>query len=244
MARLGGHLLRAAAPRSRRTNTSPTGRRAPRPREVGKRVAEAFIPAPHMDMSSHGPQALHYSHVATWTGALQFAGAHQGRGPQEAARRSFRSVPAANGTRVPRADHVDGTVFGALPLELYMQDARFRYRVMGLAFADAQWDRPAARRPLPPDALVDRRHVHDHRAAARGVPRHGDAKYLERATQSMVAYLAKLQQPNGLFFHAPDVPFYWGRGDGWVAVGMAELLRDLPREAQVCTRRCSRPIAA
>ena len=44
----------------------------------------------------------------------------------------------------------------------------------------------------------------------------------------MVAYLEKLQQPNGLFFHAPDVKFYWGRGDGWVAVGMAEMLRDLP----------------
>ena len=43
------------------------------PREVGKRVAERFIPTPHMDMPNHGPQALHYSHVATWTGALQFA---------------------------------------------------------------------------------------------------------------------------------------------------------------------------
>jgi rhamnogalacturonyl hydrolase YesR len=46
----------------------------------------------------------------------------------------------------------------------------------------------------------------------------------------MVAYLDKLQQPNGLFYHAPDVPFYWGRGDGWVAAGMAELLRSLPED--------------
>ena len=35
------------------------------PREVGRRVAERFIPTPHMEMPSHGPQALHYSHVAT-----------------------------------------------------------------------------------------------------------------------------------------------------------------------------------
>ena len=54
----------------------------------------------------------------------------------------------------------------------------------------------------------------------------GEAKYLERAAREMVAYLDKLQQPNGLFFHAPDVPFFWGRGDGWVAVGMTEMLRD------------------
>jgi rhamnogalacturonyl hydrolase YesR len=46
----------------------------------------------------------------------------------------------------------------------------------------------------------------------------------------MVAYLDKLQQPNGLFYHAPDVPFFWGRGDGWVAAGMTEMLRDLPAD--------------
>ncbi|RPI16626.1 MAG: glycosyl hydrolase, partial [Acidobacteriales bacterium] len=27
---------------------------------------------------------------------------------------------------------------------------------------------------------------------------------------------------------APDVPFFWGRGDGWVAAGMTELLWSLP----------------
>jgi unsaturated rhamnogalacturonyl hydrolase len=44
-----------------------------------------------------------------------------------------------------------------------------------------------------------------------------------------VLYLDSLQKPNGLFYHAPDVPYFWGRGDGWMAVGMAELLRSLPK---------------
>ena len=57
----------------------------------------------------------------------------------------------------------------------------------------------------------------------------GDPKYLDRAALEMTTYLDKLQQPNGLFYHAPDVPFYWGRGDGWVAAGMAEMLRSLPQ---------------
>ena len=65
----------------------------------------------------------------------------------------------------------------------------------------------------------------------------GDSKYLDRAALEMTTYLDKLQQPNGLFYHAPDVPFYWGRGDGWVAAGMAEMLRSLPenhpRRAQI-----------
>lgn len=48
-----------------------------------------------------------------------------------------------------------------------------------------------------------------------------DMKYLDRAAKEMVLYpLDELQRPNGLFFHAPDVPFYWGRGNGWIAAGM------------------------
>ncbi|HEX3728989.1 MAG TPA: glycoside hydrolase family 88 protein, partial [Opitutaceae bacterium] len=49
-----------------------------------------------------------------------------------------------------------------------------------------------------------------------------------RGAREMAAYLDKLQEPNGLFHHAPDVPFFWGRGDGWFAAGMAEMLRSLP----------------
>jgi rhamnogalacturonyl hydrolase YesR len=43
----------------------------------------------------------------------------------------------------------------------------------------------------------------------------GDAKYIDRAAVEMTTYLDKLQQSNGLFYHAPDVPFFWGRGNGW-----------------------------
>ena len=58
----------------------------------------------------------------------------------------------------------------------------------------------------------------------------GDHKYIDRAANEMVAYLKKLQQPSGLFYHAPDVPFYWGRGNGWVAAGMTEMLLSLPQD--------------
>ena len=56
----------------------------------------------------------------------------------------------------------------------------------------------------------------------------GDKKYINRAAKEMVLYLDELQHKNGLFYHAPDVPYYWGRGDGWMAVGMTELLANLP----------------
>ena len=56
----------------------------------------------------------------------------------------------------------------------------------------------------------------------------GDARYLDRAATAMAAYLDRLQQPNGLFFHTTTSPRHWGRGNGWFAAGMAELLRALP----------------
>ncbi len=222
---LGWLAAAAALAQSRHFGDWPAGTD---PREVGKRVAEAFIPVPNMEMPSHGPKALHYSHVATWTGALQFAQLTQDKDLRKRLIDRFDPMFAAIGDTVPFTDHVDGAVFGSLPLELYIQEPRFRYRLMGLTFADAQWDRPL------PDGLSrqtrwwidDMYMITALQLQAYRVT--GDSKYLERTADSMVAYLKKLQQPTGLFFHAPDIPFYWGRGDGWVAVGMAELLRELP----------------
>ena len=53
--------------------------------------------------------------------------------------------------------------------------------------------------------------------------------YIERTARDMIGYLDTHQTPNGLFYHAYDIPFYWGRGDGWLAAGMAELLSILPK---------------
>ena len=44
----------------------------------------------------------------------------------------------------------------------------------------------------------------------------GKREYMDRAVKEMVVYLDELQRPNGLFYHAPDVPYFWqeGMGDG------------------------------
>ena len=62
-----------------------------------------------------------------------------------------------------------------------------------------------------------------------------DRKYIDRAAKEMCLYLDELQlkkgRAKGLFYHAPDVPFVWGRGDGWMAGGMALLLKYLPEDS-------------
>ena len=126
--------------------------------------------------------------------------------------------------------HVDDNIFGIVPLEIGMETKDQKYLSYGQSWADKQWDNPL------PDGLSDetRYWIDDmymltilQLEAYRAT---GDKKYLDRDATEMVAYLDKLQQPNGLFYHAPDVPFFWGRGDGWVAAGMAEMLRDLPAD--------------
>ena len=122
---------------------------------------------------------------------------------------------------------MDFSVFGVVPLEIYIETKEPKYLDMGRPSPTGS-GAPHAGRVDQRDPLLDRRHVYDHGPPGAGYRATGDAMYLDRAALEMVAYLDKLQQPNGLFYHAPDVPFYWGRGNGWVAAGMAELLRSLP----------------
>jgi len=136
----------------------------------------------------------------------------------------------AEAARIPVRHHVDDSIFGIIALEIGIDTKDPKYLAYGKSWADRQWESPQ------PDGLsgetrywIDDMYMltilqlEAYRAT-------GDKKYLDRDAREMASYLDKLQQPNGLFYHAPDVPFFWGRGDGWVAAGMAEILRDLPAD--------------
>lgn len=209
------------------------------PQEVGRRVVERFIPREYRLLTKD--QVIHYVETCTWYGALTFAKLTKDQEMTKRLVSRFQPLFGEKARHLPPALNVDYAVFGALPLELYIQTKDERYLKMGLSLADQQWTTPADRSQLDAEASE---------AVAAGLSWHtrfwiddmymitmlqtqayratGDAKYLDRAADEAVAYLAKLQQPNGLFYHAPDVPFFWGRGDGWFAAGMSELLRALP----------------
>ena len=195
------------------------------PREIGERVAERFVPSAHLRTNT-----IIYPEVCAWYGALTFAKLD---GDKDLTRRlvaRFDPLLGPDSALVPTERHVDFSVFGTVPLEIYIENKEKKYLDMGIAIADRQWEKPT------PDGLtaetrfwiddmfmITAVQVQAYRAT-------NDKKYIDRAALEMAAYLEKLQQPNGLFYHAPDVPFYWGRGNGWVAVGMAEMLRSLPKD--------------
>jgi len=199
------------------------------PREIGKRVAERFVATPHTNFGrSVPPEHITYPEAVAWYGALQFAKLSGDSSLTQQLIKRFDPLFGEESDLVPAPVHVDSTVFAAVPFEIYMQTKQQKYLILAKELADQQWENPT------PDGLTNQSRfwiddmymvtiaqVQAYRAT-------GETKYIDRAALEMTAYLDKLQQQNGLFFHAPDAPFYWGRGNGWVAAGMTELLRTLP----------------
>jgi unsaturated rhamnogalacturonyl hydrolase len=52
----------------------------------------------------------------------------------------------------------------------------------------------------------------------------------------LTTYAERLQRADGLFVHAEDAPYAWGRGNGFAALGLAEALTHLPADAAERTR--------
>jgi rhamnogalacturonyl hydrolase YesR len=55
-------------------------------------------------------------------------------------------------------------------------------------------------------------------------------EYYDLLARTLTQYAAKLQQPTGLFQHAADAPFCWGRGNGFASLGLMEALTYLPAD--------------
>jgi len=211
------------------------------PEEIGKRVAERFIATPHPNFGRPTPpKVITYPETCAWYGALTFAKESKNKEITQKLVQRFEPLFGKEANMIPVPDHVDYSVFGSVPLELYMQTKDSRYLTMGKTIADKQWGPPEGPRVTPESHkfynqgytwqtrlwiddmfMITALQSQAYRAT-------GDQKYIDKAANEMVFYLDQLQRPNGLFYHAPDVPFFWGRGDGWMAAGMAELLRSLP----------------
>ena len=55
-----------------------------------------------------------------------------------------------------------------------------------------------------------------------------DPRYAATVGRLLTTYAEKLQRPDGIFIHAVEGPFAWGRGNGFAAFGLAEALEHLP----------------
>lgn len=212
------------------------------PEEVGTRISKRFISGKHMLHKKNGKDGIHYAEVCTWYGALKYAVAVGDNALIKQLQNKFEPLFTTEANYQPLMNHVDLNMFGCLPFEFYQITKDQRYYDMGLPYADTQWQ-------VPDTATTEEKNwarkgfswqtrlwIDDMFMItiiqSQAYKATGKREYIDRAAREMVMYLDELQHPNGLFYHAPDVPFYWGRGNGWMAAGMTELLRYLPKDNQ------------
>ena len=89
------------------------------PQEVGKRLAEHFIPSPHQ-----GTGTIFYGEVATWYGALTFAQLTHDNDLRDRLIKKFEPLMpgGVEAAKIPMRHHVDDNIFGVVPLESWHAD--------------------------------------------------------------------------------------------------------------------------
>lgn len=212
------------------------------PEEIGTLLCNRFIPGNHMFHKKNGRDGIHYAEVCTWYGALKFADVINDNELIKQLQNKFEPLFSTEADYLPYMNHVDLNMFGCLPLEFYQLTGEKRYYDLGIPYADTQWQVPDSATTKEKEfaekdfSWQTRLWIDDMFmitiVQSQAFKTTGKREYIDRAANEMIMYLDELQRPNGLFYHAPDVPFYWGRGNGWMAVGMAELLRYLPEKHQ------------
>ena len=205
------------------------------PQEIGRRVAENFAGRQLRYQTgsyatARAPSPVIYPEVIAWYGALTFAEVTKSTDLQQKLIQKFSLFSTPEGAaHISSNNGVDYHVFGAVPLEIYQLTKTQGYLDLGQSFADRQFATTNAEGLSGSDTrywvddlyMLPLVELQAYRATK-------DKKYLDRVALTFSVYLDRLQQPSGLFYHGDGAPYYWSRGDGWVAAGITELLRDLP----------------
>lgn len=213
------------------------------PQKIGLLVSNRFVESPHNSFRPPAPpKSITYPEVCAWYGALRFAKITENNLLLNQLDDRFKHLINNESQLIPKPAHVDNTVFGAVPFELFMQTKEKKYLDLALQIADAQWKMPEN---VTPDQAAGYKTLLDNNLTwqtrywiddmfmitmvqTQAYRATADRKHIDRTAYEMYVYLDTLQQANGLFYHSPDAPYFWGRGNGWMAAGMTELLISLP----------------
>lgn len=167
----------------------------------------------------------HYKVACAWSGALALTGKLEWKTFQNDLIECYSPFKNSYKELLKSKGHVDHNVFGIVPLEIYLQNKDQEYLEEGLLLADHQRARlqDQIRYAIDDMFMIPRLQLQAFRAS-------GKMDYLDTAASVLSLYIDRLQQADGLFFHHPDFQYKWGRGNGWVAAGLASILSVLPRD--------------
>ena len=122
------------------------------PLEVGNRIANKFIVTPHTRFGNpraeKAPNYITYPDACAWLGALWFGKVTKNEPLLDKLKDRFEPLFSTEQKMLPRMNHVDHNVVGAVPLELYIQKkGDQRYYDLGMRYADTQWEAPVDATP-------------------------------------------------------------------------------------------------
>jgi rhamnogalacturonyl hydrolase YesR len=196
-----------------------TGELEYQPEEIGKSVVSHIIKQ---------RVKWRYQRVCAYYGACRLSEAINDPGILQQMEALYS--PFLEGTRESHSGHVDYNVFGIWPFEMYRQTGNEKYLDQAKVLADDEFKDPredglsAYTRFWVDDMyMVGSLQAQSYKSTL-------DKVYLDRAALTLKVYCDSLQRDNGLFFHREDVPFYWGRGNGWAAAALTEVLMVLPED--------------
>jgi len=191
----------------------------PSPGETGKKI---------VDNIAGRRFGWRYQKVCTYYGSLILADAIGDKTITEKIAGGY--APFLKGHKKPHMGHVDYNVFGIWPFELYRQTGEEKYLAIPEKLAENEF------KELNTEGLsgLSRYWVDDmYMVGSLQVQAYKSLKdtvFLNRAARQLVVYCNRLQRDNGLFYHREDAPFFWGRGNGWAAASMTEVLLVLPSD--------------
>ena len=211
------------------------------PKEIGLRVTENLLGREHMRtrfLNNKGKGSIHYAEIVTAYGAIKFSDLIEDRKLLLRLEKRYRPiVDEKDSDLIPQGFHGDFTVFALVPFELYRLRGDKRFYKLGKKMVDEQW-----KDPNPEDGLTwqarwwidDAYMIASIDALATRIT--GDQTNVNNAALLLHAYCSKLQDDNGLLPHTDGVPYYWGRGIGWVAAGLTEALTTLKEDHILYTK--------
>lgn len=148
------------------------------------------------------PNYITYPDACAWLGALWFSKTIQDKDMQRKLKERFEPLFTTEKHLMPRMNHVDHNVVGAVPLEIYMQKlGDKKYYDLGMKYADSQWEVPADAKPEQ-KAYADQGYSWQTRVwiddmfmittiQSQAYLATGNRKYIDRAAAEMVMYLEK-----------------------------------------------------
>ncbi|MDD5065135.1 MAG: glycoside hydrolase family 88 protein, partial [Phycisphaerae bacterium] len=190
---------------------------------AGDRIADYIV-------SLNLPGTTYYADLCAYYGVLVYS---EFKGDTALKNSIIAKFPATyyTGATMPPEGDVDRNVYGIYPFELYRQTGDANYLTSALYLADREFASPRpdglsayTRFWIDDTYMIGSLQIQAYKST-------GDIDYANHAVTQLLGYMGEvenLQQANGLFYHTLSAPIHWGRGNGWAASSMTEILLALP----------------